>query len=126
MDRRAVRAADRAGHDPSGECASATARCPMPLLTIKQAAERLNVCPATVYDLCAQRKLAHHRVGVGRGTIRIDEADLAAFMENCKVSEQSPRNAAGLKHIKAGPAGSPSGRPAASGPAARGGAGNDA
>jgi excisionase family DNA binding protein len=79
----------------------------MALLTVQQAAARLRVSPSTVYTLCAQRKLGHVRVGLARGTIRIDEADLAAFLENCKVSEQSPRNAARLKHIKGGPAGSP-------------------
>jgi excisionase family DNA binding protein len=79
----------------------------MALLSVQQAAERLTVCPSTIYTLCGQRKLAHIRVGARRGTIRIDEADLAAFMENCKVSEQSPRNAAGLKHIQVRPAGSP-------------------
>jgi len=63
----------------------------MPLLTIKQAAERLNVCPATVYDLCAQRKLRHVRIGGrGRGTIRIDEADLEAFLERAAVQPDEP------------------------------------
>src|SRR5262249_58140834 len=63
----------------------------MPLLTIRQAAERLNVCPATVYDLCAQRKLRHVRIGgSGRGTIRIDEADLEAFVREATVQPDEP------------------------------------
>src|SRR5262245_59207602 len=63
----------------------------MALLTIKQVAERLNVCPATVYDLCARRKLRHVRIGgSGRGTIRIDEADLEAFLASAAVQPDEP------------------------------------
>jgi excisionase family DNA binding protein len=79
----------------------------MALLTIKEAAERLSVRPSTVYALCARRKLPHVRVGLARGTIRIDESDLAAFVESCKVAGQLPTNAAGLKHIKGRSAGLP-------------------
>ena len=76
----------------------------MALLTIKQAAERLNVCQATVYDLCTRRKLAHVRIGSGRGTIRIDEAELEAFVREATVqpdepaAPQAPPRA--LKHLK--------------------------
>lgn len=66
--------------------------------TVKQAAERLHVSIATVYQLCAERKLAHHRIGVGRGTIRISEEDLTAFLESCKVDGQTLP--AALKHIR--------------------------
>jgi excisionase family DNA binding protein len=77
----------------------------MALLSVQQAAERLNVCPSTVYDLCARRKLRHVRIGgSGRGTIRIDEADLEAFIERAAVPpdepaapQAPPRN---LKHLK--------------------------
>ena len=63
----------------------------MSLLTVKQAAQRLNVCPATVYDLCARRKLRHVRIGgSGRGTIRIDEADLEAFIASAAVQPDEP------------------------------------
>ena len=55
------------------------------LLTVKQAAERLNVRPSTVYALCAGRKLRHARLGVGRGAIRIDEADLQDYLRSATV-----------------------------------------
>lgn len=45
-------------------------------LTVQEAAARLKVSPDTVYDLCASKKLAHHRIGGGRGSIRINPADL--------------------------------------------------
>src|SRR5262249_5000383 len=95
-DRRAARAlallhrGPRAPRSP-GECASATARCPRPLRTIKQAAQRVNVCPGTVYDLCARRKLRPLRIGgSGRGTIRIAEADLEAFLQSAAVQPDEP------------------------------------
>ncbi len=58
---------------------------PVALLTIKEAAERLNLCQATVYELCAQRKLRHVRLGVGRGTIRVSEADLDQYLQEATV-----------------------------------------
>lgn len=45
-------------------------------LTVKQAADRLNVSARTVYDLCEMGRLRCQRVGIGRGTIRIRPADL--------------------------------------------------
>lgn len=48
------------------------------LLTVKQAAERLNVSPDCVYQMVEAGKLKHQRVGKGRrGTIRIAVSDLA-------------------------------------------------
>ncbi len=57
----------------------------MALLSVKQAAERLQVAPTTVYGLCAGKKIGHLRVGAGRGTIRIREEDLQAYMEMATV-----------------------------------------
>jgi excisionase family DNA binding protein len=45
-------------------------------LTVKEVAERLQVCTATIYRLCAAGQLAHFRVGA---SIRIREEDLRAF-----------------------------------------------
>lgn len=47
------------------------------LLTVRQAAERLNVSADCVYQMVEAGKLKHQRVGKGRGTIRIAAADLA-------------------------------------------------
>ncbi len=46
------------------------------MLTVKQAAERLNVSPRTVYDLIDAGQLPCQRIGTGRGTIRVHPADL--------------------------------------------------
>jgi excisionase family DNA binding protein len=68
-------------------------------LTVKQVAEQLRLSEPMVYLLCKRGDLGHHRFGNGRGTIRITEEDLAAFVERCKANHPST-NAAGLKHIK--------------------------
>ncbi len=58
-------------------------------LRIKEVAERLGVCQATAYQLCARRKLAHVRVGTGRGTIRVKEQDLDEFIERETVRPEA-------------------------------------
>ena len=40
-------------------------------LSVREYAVEYGISPATVYAMCAQKKLAHVRLGVGRGTIRI-------------------------------------------------------
>jgi excisionase family DNA binding protein len=62
----------------------------MPLLTVQQAAQRLHVSPSTVYELCGSRRIAHVRVGLARGTIRIDEAELEAFIRKATVQPAEP------------------------------------
>jgi excisionase family DNA binding protein len=47
------------------------------LLSVRQAAERLGLCTATVYGLCADGALAHIRI---LNAIRIAPADLADFI----------------------------------------------
>lgn len=57
-------------------------------LTVGEAAERLSVSKQVVYLLCAERKLAHFRIGAGRGTIRIPEDSLASFLSTAFVEVQ--------------------------------------
>ena len=47
------------------------------LLSVKEAADRLGVCTATIYTLCDRGELAHVRV---LNAIRIAPTDLAAFV----------------------------------------------
>lgn len=60
-------------------------------LTPKQAAERAGVSVSLVYAWCDEQRLAHYRVGREgkRGRIRIDPADLDAFMRTLR-QEQHP------------------------------------
>ena len=74
------------------------------MMTVKQASERLNVSVATVYALVSAGKLACHRVGVGRGRIRITESDIDAYLSLCRqdtIAASPPRTTPRkLKHIR--------------------------
>ncbi len=67
----------------------------MRLLTVPEAAERLNVSRGTIYHLCESGDLPHRRVGVGRGRIRFTEEDLQEYLDRKKV--------AGRKHESPAP-----------------------
>jgi len=53
--------------------------------TVRQAAAAMNVDDRTVYSLCSNGELAHHRIGVGRGTIRISQVDLQRYLSRQRV-----------------------------------------
>jgi len=57
------------------ECVAAVDSC-SDMLTVQDAAQRLNVSPKTIYALVASGKLPCQRIGNGRGTIRLRPADL--------------------------------------------------
>jgi excisionase family DNA binding protein len=67
-------------------------------LTVKAAAERLGVSASLVYALVASGQLPSYRVGVGRGTIRIDEAALEAVKKG-PAAKGRETLAAGLTHL---------------------------
>jgi excisionase family DNA binding protein len=54
-------------------------------MTVIEAAKLLEVQPSTVYALCAARRLGHSRYGLGKGTIRIEPADLDAYMRSARI-----------------------------------------
>ena len=72
--------------------------------TVREVASVLKVSPATVYQLCADRKIAHLRVGTGRGAIRIRDEDLTAFIAAATVRPSEPtapkQPLIKLKHLK--------------------------
>lgn len=55
------------------------------LLTVIQAANRLGISASTLYQLVAARKIAHLRIGNGRGGIRFTDELLAGYLESCRV-----------------------------------------
>ena len=70
---------------------------------VSQVAEKLNVSESIVYALIDSGRLACHRIGMGRGTIRISTDDLDAFLASCRVAkgaEPLPAPRPRLKHIK--------------------------
>jgi excisionase family DNA binding protein len=54
------------------------------MLNVRDVARELSVSATCVYQLIAAGKLACHRIGVGRGAIRVSEKDLAEFVESCR------------------------------------------
>jgi excisionase family DNA binding protein len=61
-------------------------------LTVKEAAPRLRLSSASVYALCAAKKIRHQRVGVGRGKIIIplDAIDEYLAKGTVKSTEAHP------------------------------------
>jgi excisionase family DNA binding protein len=79
------------------------------LLSVQQVATRLRISRGSVYELVKRGDLAVHRVGSGRGTIRISEADLQAYLSRCRSGGGEEREQVAtvpsrraLKHIKVG------------------------
>jgi len=82
------------------------------VLTVKQAAVRSGLSPSLVYALCAERRLPHLRLGKRgrRGRVLIEESDLAAFMESCRVGADdapavkppAPKLAGAFQNLDAG------------------------
>lgn len=73
------------------------------LLKVKEVAEQLRVSRSFVYDLVEKRKIPYHRVGKGRGAIRISDEDVAMF-----VKERRFEAVDGVKSLRAR---RPSGKP---------------
>ena len=74
-------------------------------MTVKQAAGRLEVSAATVYGLVAAGKLRCHRIGLGRGAIRISEAHVVQYLEGAEPTPRSvlgpaPARQVKLKHLR--------------------------
>lgn len=72
--------------------------------TVKEVAAKLRVSATCVYQLIETGKIVCHRIGIGRGAIRIAEADLAAFIDGCRHEPgertQASRPAKRLRHLK--------------------------
>ena len=60
------------------------------LLTVREVAERLQVSLSLVYTLIESKKLACHRIGTGRGAIRVHRDDLDRYLRECRVESDQP------------------------------------
>lgn len=74
------------------------------MLNVREVAERLRVSATCVYQLIEQGKLACHRIGIGRGAIRVSEGDLEEFIAGCRndrnAGARMPPHPIRLKHLK--------------------------
>jgi excisionase family DNA binding protein len=59
-------------------------------MTVAEAARLLEVKESTVYALCRESLLGHKRIGVGRGTIRIDPEDVEVFLAAAREKGANP------------------------------------
>ncbi len=74
-------------------------------MTVKQTAVRLEVSSGTVYALVAAGRLRCHRVGLGRGAIRIAEEHLAEYLKTIDSGREVkkppiPTGRLRLKHLR--------------------------
>jgi len=66
-----------------------------PLLTIAEVAEWLRVSRTTVYQLVDSGVLVAHRIGAGRGALRVSEDDLEDYL--ARVRQEKPTAASAPK-----------------------------
>ena len=69
------------------------------MLTVAEVAKRLKVSCSTVYSLVEQGLLHCHRIGLKRGTIRVTEDQLHAYLKSTEVMPSSSAPAE-LRHIR--------------------------
>lgn len=74
-------------------------------MTVRQAAERLEVSPQLVYALLAAGRLRCVRIGVGRGVIRILDEHVAEYLAGAQAAVKPPpppppARQIKLKHLK--------------------------
>ncbi len=66
--------------------------------TVRQLAKHYGVSDRTIYDVIASGELVVHRIGTGRGTIRIADADRIAWENRCRAPEPPPFARPGVRH----------------------------
>jgi excisionase family DNA binding protein len=68
-------------------------------LTVKETAEKLGLSVATIYQLCAARKLRHERHGLGRGTIKILEDAIEEYRNSVTIDAVRPQTNRKYRHL---------------------------
>ena len=73
------------------------------LLSVADVAELLNISQSLVYQIVDAGKIPFLRIGIGRGSIRFQPADVKTYLDSCrveKVAMQPPKMRLRLKHIR--------------------------
>jgi excisionase family DNA binding protein len=70
-------------------------------MTVTEASKRIGISPSKVYQLAADRKITHYRIG---GKIVFHDDDIEAFLAGCRIptvanETASPMPRLKLKHI---------------------------
>ena len=73
------------------------------LLSVADVAELLSISQSLVYQIVDAGKIPFLRIGIGRGSIRFQPADVKTYLDSCrveKVAMQPPKMRLRLKHIR--------------------------
>ncbi|MDZ4783986.1 MAG: helix-turn-helix domain-containing protein [Planctomycetia bacterium] len=70
-----------------------------------ETAELLRVSRSLVYQLIESGRLTAHRLGSGRGAVRLKKADLIRYVDSCRDEASEParspvRRPSSLRHLK--------------------------
>ncbi|MBC7820636.1 MAG: helix-turn-helix domain-containing protein [Planctomycetaceae bacterium] len=73
------------------------------MFKVPEVAQQLNCSISTIYGLVDTGKLVAHRIGVGRGAVRIAQTDLDLYLASCRTQKTEgvrklPRSR--LRHIR--------------------------
>lgn len=69
-------------------------------MTVKEAAARLRVSPKTVYELIEAEALPARRVGLRKGKILIDAADVEAYWDASKAGPKPVEIRSASRHLR--------------------------
>jgi excisionase family DNA binding protein len=71
-------------------------------MTAKEAAEKCKCSVSMIYQLAAEGRLPHYRIGrLGRrGKVVFDEEDVRKFLESCRVTPAVEPPKQQLKHLQ--------------------------
>ena len=70
------------------------------MLTVKDIAAYFQVDAKTVYGLIEEGLIVCHRIGLGRGTIRVSEKDLASYLASVRCVAAEPSRTTRRKRLK--------------------------
>jgi excisionase family DNA binding protein len=73
------------------------------MMTVSEAAVSLKISSKLVYRLVGAGKLAHYRIGEGRGRIRISQEDVARFLLAAHNEEKGERHEAPPPSVRRSP-----------------------
>ena len=70
-------------------------------MTAKQASEALGISLSLIYQLAAENRIAHYRIGRSgrRGKLVFDEDSVRQFKESCRVTTTPEPSKYELKHL---------------------------
>lgn len=76
------------------------------MLKVADVAQQLNCAVSTVYALVESGRLPCHRIGCGRGAVRVSDEDLAAYLNQSRslptvaAPAPEPNRRVKLKHLR--------------------------